>query len=658
MHFAQPYWLLAGAVIVPVLVTLLVRAEYLRSRALSLLGGRLRGTASVPSRARRWLRVAVTAAAVSMGFVALARPENGMHWETMERNGADLLLVVDTSKSMDADDVKPTRLERSKLAIRDLVQRFPGDRIGLVAFAGDAFVQSPMTLDHAALLEAVDALDTGVIARGGTNIGRGIDVAATALSNEPTRQKVMVLLTDGEDLEGKGLVEARAAGAAGITIDTVGVGTAAGELVPAHDASGKTVGVVRDEHGTIVRSHLDESGLQAIAQATHGSYRPLGEDGLGLDHLYDDSLSKLTHTEASSRTHRVYSEAFELPLALALLGVLLDSILGLRWPSLRKSGRRAFRVRSLATAAAALLLVGVPSSAYASVESAAKSYARGHFEEATAEFLRESAKNPADARAAFNAGDSAYRAGHFDVAEAAFKSALRSADPGLQQRVLYNEGDVLYRAGESQKPEARDVTIEKWKAAIQAYDGALALDSKDADARFNREFVERKLKALEEQKKEEPKENDSKDGKNDSTGSGDKGGPKNGGSGADPQSKGSGSGKDDSKPASGQQSASGPGSAGKPQGGPGSPAAANGASRAPVSDPRSGHGEPAGSRSPVGTTPAPEGHGTQDESPQLGRLSARDARALLGALRGDERRGVVHAAAGSAMTNDSKQRDW
>ena len=107
---------------------------------------------------------------------------------------------------MDADDVKPTRLERSKLAIRDLVERFPGDRIGLVAFAGDAFVQSPMTLDHGALLESLEALDTSVIARGGTDIGRGIDVATDALATEPShRVKVKVLLTDGEDLEGQGL---------------------------------------------------------------------------------------------------------------------------------------------------------------------------------------------------------------------------------------------------------------------------------------------------------------------------------------------------------------------------------------------------------------------------------------------------------------------
>jgi Ca-activated chloride channel family protein len=220
MHFADPQWLLIGLVAVTLLAFLLSRAERIRSRALALLeGARLRPRLGSLSPGRRWLRVVIVTVAVAMGFVALARPQKGLRWETLERNGIDLLLVVDTSRSMDADDVKPTRLERAKLAIRDLVERFPGDRIGLVAFAGDAFVQSPMTLDHVALLESLDALDTSVISRGGTNIGRGIDVATEALASEPGRQKVMVLLTDGEDLEGQGLAEARQAAAAGITID-------------------------------------------------------------------------------------------------------------------------------------------------------------------------------------------------------------------------------------------------------------------------------------------------------------------------------------------------------------------------------------------------------------------------------------------------------
>jgi Ca-activated chloride channel family protein len=636
MHFADPQWLLIGLVTVTLLAFLLVRAERLKTRALALLqGARLGLRAASPSPLRRWLRVVVATLAVAMGFVALARPQRGMRWETLERNGIDLLVVVDTSKSMDADDVKPTRLERAKLAIRDLVDRFPGDRIGLVAFAGDAFVQSPMTLDHGALLESVDALDTSVIARGGTNIGRGIDVATEALATEPGRQKVMVLVTDGEDLEGEGLAEAKQAAAAGITIDAVGVGTLAGELVPARDARGAAVGVVRDDKGAPVRSHLDEAGLQAIAASAQGTYRPLGADGRGLDRLYDESLATITHAETSSRTHRVYSEWFEIPLGLALLGVALEALLERRWRGLAVKSRRARGIAPvMAAAAAGILALGVSTSALASVESAAKAYAAGRFDAAAKEFDEESARKPKDARLAFNAGDAAYRAGQYDAADAAFKRALAAGDPKLQQQVLYNDGDVLYRSGEALKPEEREQTITKWKAAIEAYDGAIALDSKDADARYNRDFVKRKLDALEQQKKQEQKKDDSKDDKKDSSGSkDDTPGAKDAGN--QPQSSGS--------------------SQGAKQGENGKPSTPTGTPPGQPSTSASG--------TPTGTTPGQASAGQRpgtdgkDGAPP-GRLSARDARSLLGSLRGDERRGVRHGTAEGMPSDDPPRKDW
>ena len=628
MHFAEPFWLFLGAGVVTVVALLLVRAEHLRSKALAVLeGARLRARSASPSRTRRWLRVAVATFAVAMGFVALARPQKGMYWETVDRSGVDLLLVVDTSKSMDADDVVPTRLERAKLAIADLVNRFPGDRIGLVAFAGDAFEQSPMTLDHTALLESLDALDTSVIAHGGTNIGRAIDVAAGALATEPARQKIMVLVTDGEDLEGQGLAEATRAAAAGITIDTVGVGTVAGEIVPARDARGRVVGVTHDEDGAPVRSHLDESGLEAIAAATHGTYRPLGVDGRGLDRLYDESLAPLTHTEASSRTHLVYSEWFEVPLALSLAALVLEELLGRRWRGLAPASRRPSSLgRAAVGGLAGMLLLALPVSAFASVASAAKAYAAGNFAEAAKEFEAASERDPKDARLAFNAGDAAYRAGDYVAAEAAFKRAL-AADPTMKQSSLYNEGDVLYRSGAALPPEARDETIANWKAAIEAYDGAIAANPKDADAIYNRDFVKRKLAALEEQKKEPPKD-DQKDEKN-----GDKKNDKNGDGKQDKSKNGGGRG-DDKSPKNGAS---------------GKPTASAGSSGSSQQPPKPGAGTPQGQPS----------HGAEgNERAEGGGLSPKEARALLGSLRGGEKRNVRRASGTPQPIDDTSGRDW
>jgi Ca-activated chloride channel family protein len=672
MRFAEPHWLLAGLVVLPLLALLLVRSERLRSRALALLEGARLRTGPATSGLRRWLRVVVCTLAVAMGFLALARPQKGMHWETAVRKGTDLLLVVDTSRSMDADDVKPTRLERAKLAIHDLVERFPGDRIGLVAFAGDAFVQSPMTLDHDALIESVNALDTSVIARGGTNVGRGIDVATDALATEPGQQKIMVLLTDGEDLEGQGLVEARRASSAGITIDTVGVGTLAGELVPAKDGRGVTIGVARDEAGSPVRSRLDEAGLRAIAAAAHGSYRPLGPDGRGLDRLYDESLAGLTRVDASSRTHRVYSEWFEIPLGLALFGLVLDVLLGRRW---RRRGATSRRWRgaapAMAAAAAGLLLLAIPSRARASVGDAAKAYASGHFDEAAKRFEAESARKPKDARLAFNAGDAAYRAGHFDSADAAFKRAVVAADPKLQQQVLYNDGDVLYRLGESRKPEEREQTVADWKAAIKAYDGAIALDAKDGDARFNRDFVKRKLDELEQKPKDEPKKDEPKNGDSSS-----KKDDKSGGGAGDKEkkdAKGGGGGKDKGADSTGGNDPKGGASGSKPTPGSSGPGNQSKPAETPGGSSQGEGGKPGAppAAAPMGPTPGPAGgtppgeggegsesHKAEGKDARPGGLSARDARALVGALRGEERRGVSHGTDAGEASDDAPRKDW
>ncbi len=687
MRFAEPTWLLAGAAGVTILFLLLARAERLRARALrALMGSRLLSASTgVPSRARRWVRVGVASAAVAMGFGALARPQRGTHWEAVARQGVDLLLVVDTSKSMDADDVKPTRLTRTKLAIRDLVERFPGDRIGLVAFAGDAFLASPMTLDHGALLDTLDAFDTSVVTRGGTDIGRAIDVAAATLADAPAQQKVAVLLTDGEDLEGHGLDAARRAAAAGVAIDTVGVGTRAGEMVPARDAKGAIVGVVRGEDGAPVRSRLDEAGLGAIAAAAHGTYRPLGQDGKGLDRLYDESLAGLLHVDASSRTHRVYDEWFEIPLALSLLGLVLDALLGWRRSTTRPRGAG---VAAVAAAVAGLVFMA-PRGAHASVETAANAYAAGRFDDAAREYEAERARHPADPRLAFNAGDAAYRAGQYEAADAAFEQAMAKADPALQERVLYNQGNTHYRMGAALQAGSRDQAIEQWKKAITEYDGALALAPADADARFNRDFVKRKLAELEQQQQAQkpPKDSDPKDKK----GGADKDQKKDGKGGDDPKKDGKGGddpkkdgngggpGKDQGKGDKGDQGKDqgkgdngdhgkdqGKGDKGGPgedqgkdaKGGPGDDQD-KGAPPRPGGDPGEAQGAKQAAGKPGDSGDARGARGSEDgQAAQPGQLSAHDARALLRSLRGEERHGVSHGSGTQKPSDDAPGKDW
>ena len=224
MKFAQPIWLLAGLMACAVLMwryrrfDARQRAELTKFASASLIA---QLTASV-SPARRQLKRALVIAGVACLAVALARPLVGFRWEEARRKGLDLMFAVDTSKSMLAQDVKPDRLTRAKMAVEDLLAKMDGDRVGLVAFAGNAFLQCPLTLDYDAFRQSLDALDTKIIPRGGTDIASAIHETEAALEGNGNNERILVLLTDGEDLEGSALDAARAAARHGLKIFTVG----------------------------------------------------------------------------------------------------------------------------------------------------------------------------------------------------------------------------------------------------------------------------------------------------------------------------------------------------------------------------------------------------------------------------------------------------
>jgi Ca-activated chloride channel family protein len=384
------------------------------------------------------------------------------------------------------------------LAIRDLAGRFPGDRVGLVAFAGDAFLQTPLTLDQQAFEESLEALDTSTIARGGTDISRALEVSRAALAGEASRQKVLVLLSDGEDLAGGAVEGARAAAKEGVKIFTVGVGTPGGELLRAPDEQGREAFVRDPASGNVVRSKLDETALTALASATGGAYQPLGSDGRGLDRLYASHLSSLPRAARTAKLSRVPLERFEWALGLALLALALEAAVGERAGSRRRS-RRPGPAMVAAGAVALVALVGLAGRAHASPSSAEAAYRAGKFQQAENEYGA-AAKRAEDTRLDYNAGAAAYRSGKLDEARATFDKVARTAEPGLQEKAYYNLGNALYRQGQK---AGKDVATTKarWQEAATAYESALKLDAKDGDAKFNLELVKAKLKELEEQQK-------------------------------------------------------------------------------------------------------------------------------------------------------------
>jgi Ca-activated chloride channel family protein len=249
MSFHWPYALFALPFVLAGLLVLFAGSRRARERLL----GQFCSLRLLPlllvshSPVLRRLKQGLIAAGVLLAVFALARPQWGYDWQELSARGVDVVFVIDTSRSMLSQDVLPSRLERAKLAIYDCVEKMTGNRVGLVAFAGDAFLQCPLTLDYDAFRQTLEAVDTNTIAEGGTDLGVGLDVAAKALEDSGNH-KIIVLLTDGEDLEGQGVTEAQALAGQGVTIYTVGVGTPAGEIIPILNASGQT-DFVRDERG-------------------------------------------------------------------------------------------------------------------------------------------------------------------------------------------------------------------------------------------------------------------------------------------------------------------------------------------------------------------------------------------------------------------------
>jgi len=284
-------------------------------------------TPDLDERRQRWSAVMLVAALACL-VVGLAGPKWGFHWEELHREGVDLVVAIDTSRSMLAEDVKPNRLERAKLAIEDLIKQLRGDRIGLVAFAGSAFVQCPLTLDYDAVAESLHAINVGIIPKGGTAIAEAITSGSEAFEGEEGKHAALILVTDGDDHEGRLDEAVQKAVEKGIKVYTIGIGTTEGDLIPL-TVNGQQM-FLKDRHGQVVKSRLDDEALKKIATTTGGVYVHAAGPNLGLDVVYNDYIAKMEKRELKSTMERRFEERFQLPLLLAVALLATESLLGER----------------------------------------------------------------------------------------------------------------------------------------------------------------------------------------------------------------------------------------------------------------------------------------------------------------------------------------
>ena len=498
LHFAQPIWIVVGIVVCAGIIGLFIRFDRRREADLAKLihpRFRARLTEGFSPRMRN-LKRGLWLLAVLLAFTTVARPQKGYEWREVKRKGIDILFAVDTSRSMLAEDLTPTRLERARLGIIDFVARLEGDRVGLIPFAGSAFALCPLTLDYEAFRESLRALDTDLIPRQGTDLASAIKEAVRLFDENGNNHRVLILLTDGEDLQGDVLDTAKAAAKKGMAIYTVGVGSPEGANIPIHYQNGRT-DYLRDETGKVVKTMLDEKTLQKIATETNALYVPLGRGAEGLNTIYQEKLRLVPQSEQDQRMERIPLERFEWPLGLVIALLLMEFFISDR--------RRVNELRPVVSVAR-ISKIGPQTTLVVMLTIILSNNSEIHAAEMVA------AKK--DPRRIYNEGTEAYTKGDFTKASESLHASLQTQDLALQQRSYYNLGNTLYRAGQGTLAKDPEATIKTWGESLKAYQDALALNGSDEDALYNKALVEKKLEELKKQQKKDDKKED-KDKKDD-----------------------------------------------------------------------------------------------------------------------------------------------
>ncbi len=500
MSFGAPEWLW-GLLLIPLLIALFVRAERRGLRRLqefvsARLLPQLAGTVNRP---RRVIRFALQLLGLSLAVVSLAQPRWGYTFQDVKRKGLDLLIAVDTSRSMLSNDVQPNRIERVKLAVQDLINELQGDRVGLIAFAGRAFLQAPLTIDYDAVVEAINDLDTKTIPEGGTNISSAIALATQSFGKSATGNRALIIFTDGEELSGDAVKMAKEATDAGVRIFTVGVGTPQGSLIPVTGEDGQTA-FVKDSSGQVVKSKLDDKRLREIAQATGGFYIHLESGPRTMQQVQSEGLAKMQAAEMDVRLSRRPIERYEWALGAALIALALAILI----PERRRMRERGYVPAAARAAGATVALLLFLSSFALGAAPGIDAYRDGKFEDAYGQFeqtLKSHPESRAEDKLQFDSGAAAYKLKDYNRALESFSQALLTQETGLQSKGHYNLGNTLYQRGETEKSD--DKKLSDWTNALDHYEQTLKLDPQDKDAKDNYEYVKRKIEELKNKKSQQ-----------------------------------------------------------------------------------------------------------------------------------------------------------
>jgi len=323
-RFANPDFLYL-LLLLPVLVVLWILNEVRRKKALRRLGESALVGKLLPelSSARPWIKFVLQFVAITSAILIIARPQFGSRLEEVKKQGVEVIIALDVSNSMLAQDIQPDRLTRAKQALTRLIDNLENDKIGLIVFAGDAYTQIPITTDYISAKMFLSAINPDMVPKQGTAIGAAIDLGMRSFSPGEGKSKAMIVITDGENHEDDPLVKASEASAAGIVIHTIGIGSPEGVPVPV--VSGGRRDYLKDRDGNTVITKLDEEILKRIAMSAEGSYVRASSSNIGLDEIYSE-IKKMKTQEMESTMYTEYNDQFQVFAAIVLIFLLLDFV--------------------------------------------------------------------------------------------------------------------------------------------------------------------------------------------------------------------------------------------------------------------------------------------------------------------------------------------
>ena len=326
LNFAQAQYLLL-LFLIPVFFIIQAVILKLRARRIRKFGDEALVSRLMPSysKGKVWVRLVLFSIGFFFFAIGLSRPQIGAKLKEHETKGAEIMIVLDVSNSMLAEDYSPNRLERAKLAISRIVDRLRDDRIGLILFAGDSFVQLPITTDYVSAKMFLNSITTGSVPVQGTAIGDAINTAMRSFSVQSEKSRAIIVITDGENHEDDPIAAAQQAAELGVRVYTIGVGSPEGKPIPMDGE------LLKDKDGEIVVTRLDEKVLQDVAMAGNGVYVRAGNTEFGLNPIIDN-IRKLEDEKYSSIVFEEYDERFMYYFGIALFFFVLEMLIGYRKP--------------------------------------------------------------------------------------------------------------------------------------------------------------------------------------------------------------------------------------------------------------------------------------------------------------------------------------